>query len=670
MAGILTRSKSTAALLSMLAATPVAAAPGSWSPVGPAAGWVSSLAVVYGPSGRLLAATANAGVFRSDDAAGSWTPSNAGLVDTDVMDVEADPADATIVYAGSGAGLFKSTDAGESWLPTGLSGAVDRVAVAASAHRRLYAAVASGDRHFWRSDDGGASWREIDGGLPTAFSVVALQIDPTDADTVYLALLSGLFKSRDGGMHWADQHATPPGVVIDDFALDPGHPSTLYLAAAGGVAAAERGFFKSGDGGVTWSPLAITGPLDIATLLAVAPSAPGTVYAGFVHFLPEQTAYTFLLRASRDGGSTWSEEQVPEEMRRLIVDPHRPSRAYAASLTGVLRRRPAAASWVRAQSGLRAAAVTVVACDQRTPGTLYAAARIGTEIQIELGLYRSTDAGATWAPSLQSIVDGVHGPYVANLTPDPVHAGTVYAMADGVLKSTDGGVSWSAQPMTGLITDLAVEPRHARMLLAAGGSFGPPCSGIGCPTNPPQPRAYQSDDAGASWRDITSRLLPPTTTGVFNVVKIDPVHPRFIYIGGDQTFKSRDRGLTWTPLPVGSGIVDLALDPAAPRILYAATGADGRVLKSGDGGGSWSAASAGLPTGGLATVRLAVDPATSTVYLATNRGVFVSRDRATSWQALDRGLLDLSVHTVAVDPLHPGTVYAGTDAGLFTYSSP
>ena len=64
---------------------------------------------------------------------------------------------------------------------------------------------------------------------------------------------------------------------------------------------------------------------------------------------------------------------------------------------------------------------------------------------------------------------------------------------------------------------------------------------------------------------------------------------------------------------------------------------------------------------------LAADAATATVYLATDFGVFATRDRAASWQLLP-GLPSLDVESVDAEPFHPGVVYAGTAGGLFAYS--
>ena len=148
----------------------------------------------------------------------------------------------------------------------------------------------------------------------------------------------------------------------------------------------------------------------------------------------------------------------------------------------------------------------------------------------------------------------------------------------------------------------------------------------------------------------------------------------------------------------------LAIDPATPTTLYAGT--SGGVYKSTDGGGNWSAVNTGL--GSAAVSALAVDPVTpTTLYAGTAGGVFKSTDgggelergqhwpdaiplflpwrsirrrrppstpghlaacsrartAARNWSAVNTGLGSAAVSALAIDPVTPTTLYAGTDGG-------
>src|SRR4051794_37407852 len=78
--------------------------------------------------------------------------------------------------------------------------------------------------------------------------------------------------------------------------------------------------------------------------------------------------------------------------------------------------------------------VTALVIDAVNPRILYAAAGAG-------GVFKSVDAGATWAPAF----DGLRGHAVLALAPAPKVSGTLYAGTDhGVFKTTDGGALWDA----------------------------------------------------------------------------------------------------------------------------------------------------------------------------------------------------------------------------------
>jgi photosystem II stability/assembly factor-like uncharacterized protein len=163
---------------------------------------------------------------------------------------------------------------------------------------------------------------------------------------------------------------------------------------------------------------------------------------------------------------------------------------------------------------------------------------------------------------------------------------------------------------------------------------------------------------------------------------IDPVTPKMLYAGMVEddahyqwgVYKSIDGGGTWsaanTGLPPNWGVNALVIDSGAPTTLYAGLDAGyiyqygGGVYKSLDGGGTWSPVNTGLPTN-LGTHALAMDPVTpSTLYAGTNGGgVFISIDGGNTWSAGNTGLTDMYVDALAVDPRTTSTLYVGTAYG-------
>ncbi len=160
------------------------------------------------------------------------------------------------------------------------------------------------------------------------------------------------------------------------------------------------------------------------------------------------------------------------------------------------------------------------------------------------------------------------------------------------------------------------------------------------------------------WSPINTGL--PSIGVSVNSLVIDPVSSSTLYaltttqsIGGDLgptgvlvLFKSTDAAVNWTAIGTVSGVTCLAIDPSNSSNLYAGTNQG--VVKSTDGGQSWTDTSNNLPVASV--TRLLIDPVTpSTLYaVATNtpsvpgaaiaNSLYKTTDRGASWRALNTGL--------------------------------
>ena len=207
------------------------------------------------------------GVFRTMDGGRTWT--NVLLVDADTgaSDVEFDPSNPRILFAGlwqarrypwgmtsggPGSGLYRSADGGETWtrlsghgLPDGIWGKVG-VAVAPTDGGRIYALIEAEKGGLFRSDDGGTSWRLANGHnalSQRAWYYSTLTVDPTNPDIVWFPQVS-LLRTIDGGktihavggIHHGDVH---------DLWIDPRAPQRVIIGNDGGVD-------LSLDGGRKW----------------------------------------------------------------------------------------------------------------------------------------------------------------------------------------------------------------------------------------------------------------------------------------------------------------------------------------------------------------------------------------------------------------------------------
>jgi len=182
----------------------------------------------------------------------------------------------------------------------------------------------------------------------------------------------------------------------------------------------------------------------------------------------------------------------------------------------------------------------------------------GPEDVLGVGIYRSTDGGATWTQLTDAAV-AERGFLAIAVSPDD-HL-TVYAAGCfdvGVFKSTDGGDTWTAvngglpQPY-GFFKELAIDPEDANRIFLGG------VNGL-----------FRSTNGGQSWTQLTSGLDP---TAAAEGVVIDPTDSEIVYCGtnagilystdGGDTFSALDQGLGGDPF--GSSSLGLSSDGS---ILY------------------------------------------------------------------------------------------------------
>ena len=176
-------------------------------PRDPDVAYVAAIGHPFGPNPER-------GLYRTRDGGETWENVLFISDSTGIVDVEIDPRDPDVLYASSwraerrpwtiisGAregGVFKSIDGGDSWtelgggLPTGagdLFGKID-LAVARSAPETVYALIEAPDPEdgLYRSDDGGRSWRQISSNdrlTARAFYYTNVDVDPTDPETVWV----------------------------------------------------------------------------------------------------------------------------------------------------------------------------------------------------------------------------------------------------------------------------------------------------------------------------------------------------------------------------------------------------------------------------------------------------------------------------------------------------
>jgi photosystem II stability/assembly factor-like uncharacterized protein len=113
--------------------------------------------------------------------------------------------------------------------------------------------------------------------------------------------------------------------------------------------------------------------------------------------------------------------------------------------------------------------------------------------------------------------------------------------------------------------------------------------------------------------------------------------------------------------PEGGTVAALAIDPAAPATLYAAT-SDGRLFRTSNGGESWTKIYSGpsflVPRMGHINA-IIVDPThSSTIYVGSSQGIFKSLTYGITWSSASAGLTSTYISDLDIDPTDPSTLYA------------
>src|ERR1700687_3778792 len=169
---------------------------------------------------------------------------------------------------------------------------------------------------------------------------------------------------------------------------------------------------------------------------------------------------------------------------------------------------------------------------------------------------------------------------------------------------------------------------------------------------------YRSEDGGKSWQNLGLKK----SEHIGRVV-VDPRDSKVVYVaaegplwgpGGDRgLYKSTDGGKNWKAVLTVSentGVVDVAIDPSSPDIVYAAAyqrrrhvytlidgGPESAIYKSTDAGATWNKLKSGLPSVDMGRIGLAVSSADPSVVYATieaadgKGGIFRSNDRGATW---------------------------------------
>jgi photosystem II stability/assembly factor-like uncharacterized protein len=562
------------------------------------------------------------GAFKSIDGGDTWIELDS-FPDIGAYDIEVDPVDSRILYAcGLGGavpgwclpptgytfrdspGVYKSTDGGLTWTRI-LETSNECRAIRIHPRNHLVLFVAAMDDGLLVSTDGGQTWKAFNTGLgTTVLTSCGLGGDKVYVGTQGCGVYSGDVDMWNWKVTWDLRRSNKPVPKVHSLQIqvDPTNPRRIFVGANPG------GLFRSDDGGATFYDKNFLTPSVVVSdphrfgyyKFALDPSDPNEVWLG---------TWGKGVYKSYDGMDfdvpAYGEDNLMfgKHVHDVLVDPKAPNTVYVATEEGVFRTTDAGATWTDFSAGLGTRQVRTLAM---TSSGILLAGTLGYEV------YQSNPRYQTSWRQLPAFDEfGVLWP-IWNNRP-------LYQYSSVLFHPTDQSIIY----------------------------FGTFPAGV-----------YVSRDGGQTWRE-TNPGWP--NDGVFTLV-FHPQNPDIIYAGTyNALMVSKDAGSHWEVCDAGwpgeQWVFSIAFDPRDPNVMYACskngenegTGRDGFhgiVMKSTDGGVTWKPITNGLNLD-QEFYKILVDPAAPDVlYLATQRsGVFVSRNRGESWSPWNSGLTNLTAGT-------------------------
>ena len=332
----------------------------------------------------------------------------------------------------------------------------------------------------------------------------------------------------------------------------PSEPATFYLGAVNG------GVWKTTDAGDTWHSLWDKQPSGSIGSIAVALSDPNVIYVASGEGLarPDLSIGDGVYK-STDAGRTWTHLGLRdgEQIGQIAIDPRDPNKVFVA-----------------------------------VTGHPYGPNK-------ERGLYRSTDGGK----SFQNVLSIDENTGASEVEIDPNHPNVVWAGMwerqegpwengawsgphGGLFRSTDGGDHWTKVTGGGLPdsiiqVNVAISPVDSNRLYIEAATQ----QGVGL---------YRSEDGGKTWVHAPENDTRPEARiggGDLPVIKADPKDPDTVYVATVVTWKSTDKGRTWSGLrgsPGGDDYQNIFINPNNPKIIALAS--DQGVIISQNGGDTWA----------------------------------------------------------------------------------
>jgi photosystem II stability/assembly factor-like uncharacterized protein len=468
----------------------------------------------------------------------------------------------------------------------------------------------------------------------------SLAVDPKNGAIIYAgAAEGGVWRSSNSGLSWYPLMQYQDSIAVGALAIDPINSKIIYAGTGEptwwpgyeGV-----GVLKSTNSGATWSA---TGPMNNGHIarLVIDPTNPQILYcAGF------GDAALGGLYKTTNGGTTWKLIHSGDSTD-VVLDPKKPLILYEGRRNdGVYKTINGGASWTKLAGGLPAMA------SQRVMLSLCAASPQTVYAKLDDTVYKTTNGGTTWT-NLGSHGGSTYGYWCNYDAVDPTDPKIVFAAGVSLQKSTDGGTTWASSAGSGDAEKTALHADQHALVFEPANHLKLYASNDG--------GVYHSNDGGATWKKISNGLIVTQ----FYDVGLSPL-VWTVHGGGvqDQGTLATTGGLTWNKLFGADGgfLVFHTKDPY--KMIGEWQG--NNVIRTMDGGATWSVATTGLTGSGPWVGAIAADEKNPDTVFTGRQQVFRSTNWAVNWTASSPAVGG-TVSAIAIAPSNSNIIYAGTSTG-------
>ena len=511
--------------------------------------------------------------------------------------------------------------------------------------------------------------------------ITSMAISRQDPNILYAgAADGGVLKSTNAGVNWTPLFDDQPSLSIGAVAVDPTNDNVVYAGTGEANSSGDSydgfGVVKSTNGGITWFSLGLGETRHIGKIV-IDPQHPGTLYVAAMGTLFTGNTERGVYK-STDGGSAWTHVLFVNDSTGVVdlsINPQNPSVLLAASWermrapegrryvggvgTGIYRTTDAGATWTHLAGGLPGPDPALgrpgIAIAPSNPSVMYTA--FADDPGNFAGVYKSTDGGDTWTRTNDASLSNLYsnfGWYFGNVFVNPSDENNVYVSGVSIGKTTNGGTSWTTQSTTHADNHaMSFHPTDPNILYI-GNDGG----------------RSKSINGGASWTRETDQDLPISQ---FYAGSIDYLNPQNS-IGGmqdngtprTQTGSSSD----WQSINGGDGFYAV-IDYTNASYQYAESqyGAIRRTTTN------WSSSSSGTNGIGFSdrlnwSTPIVIDPTNPAVLYTGTQYVYRTTNRAATWTQVSPDLTDgevpgfgayATVTTIDVAPTDSNSVIAGTD---------